>query len=503
MLAKALNRIRQKRIILIATEPDLKSKRDEYLSQLFQLCEVEKMLNVVAIPVDFPQTKVFYSYTIFPKFHLEEKTFGSGGVEVFPRRLKNLHGYGIRSMPDQILPHSFAYELDGRVQVGGYLVKVLQTFATSINATLFYPLPIKINNYDPVGVAKMSHDNVIDIPISSKFLLRMQDLNEGSSPFAISDVCLMTPIKWYRTIQSFYEAYADKTYFQIIIVSTIMTWTLCYCCRWLQYKLDGRPYHETVLSAFTDPNYLASHFELGKPARLPRLVTLRVIVVISMLWTLCVYTHFSANLNTFVTKPATVQNPKNWDDFNRHDFKILISANVYKYMFKLCGDFCENTEQSWVFVDTLDEFHHAFYNLNNNYAYPVDLFFWHFVELKMRSLKQPVFRLSDMCLRKRLLRAIHLPENSIFKEHLNLFLTRCADHGLYKVWLDSTHFEMEKLKIYSKINTTEHLTRPLDLAYFSILWKVKNSYTLTIEAMAGPTHSTQLAPTQLQQQQQQ
>ncbi|XP_049303034.1 uncharacterized protein LOC125776175 [Bactrocera dorsalis] len=271
MLAKALNHIRQKRIIIIAAKSDLKSKRDQYLTQLFQLCEAEKMLNVVVIPVDFPQTNVFYSYTIFPKFHLEEKTLGSGGVEVFPRRLKNLHGYGIRSMPDQILPHSFAYELDGRVQVGGYIVKIVQTFATSINATLFYPLPIKLKNYDPVGVHRMSHDNVIDIPISNKYLLGMRDLNEGSSPFEISDVCLMTPIRWCRTIQSFYEVYTDETHFQMIIVFTIMILTLCYCCRWLQYKLDGRPYHATVLSAFTDPNYLACRFELSKPARLPRL----------------------------------------------------------------------------------------------------------------------------------------------------------------------------------------------------------------------------------------
>lgn len=130
------------------------------------------MFNVVVILVDFPQTNTFNSYKIFPKFQLEEKTLSFFGVEVFPRRLKNLLvvGYGIRTMPDEIFAYSFTYELDGCTHVGGYLQKLLQTFVTSINATLFHPFPVNVKYYDTITGSNMTHHNVLDIPIAGTYI---------------------------------------------------------------------------------------------------------------------------------------------------------------------------------------------------------------------------------------------------------------------------------------------------------------------------------------------
>lgn len=169
----------------------------------------------------------------------------------------------------------------------------------------------------------------------------------------------------------------------------------------------------------TESNYYVSRFVLSQPPKLPRLITMRVLVFHSMIWTLCLFTHFSAFLKIFVIKPGIGPNAKNWNDFHRLDYKILFSTDSYQYVLRLCGVFCRNTEHSWMLENTLGRFSPIFIYMVfiTNYAYAVDLFLWHVVKLKMRLLKQPIFLLTDICLQTHL-----LPKNSIYFPNIELNL---------------------------------------------------------------------------------
>ena len=59
------------------------------------------------------------------------------------------------------------------------------------------------------------------------------------------------------------------------------------------------------------------------PAKLPRSITMRVLVFLSMIWTLYLFTHFSAFLKIFVIKPGIGPNAKNWNDFHKFFFFIF------------------------------------------------------------------------------------------------------------------------------------------------------------------------------------
>lgn len=41
-------------------------------------------------------------------FEIERNIFDAAGVTVFSRRMKDLHGSGTRTIPDQMFPYSYA-----------------------------------------------------------------------------------------------------------------------------------------------------------------------------------------------------------------------------------------------------------------------------------------------------------------------------------------------------------------------------------------------------------
>ncbi|XP_049305454.1 uncharacterized protein LOC125776570 [Bactrocera dorsalis] len=482
VVSDILELVRQMRIILIDVEVGTKSNTEQYLRQIFRLCEAEKMLNVVAIFADFPHTKVFYSYTIFPTFELEEKSLSVGGVEVFPQRLKNLHGYGIRTIPDQIFPFSFAYELDGHIQVAGYLQKLLEAFAKSVNGSLAYPKPLVLDNmYFPASLLNMTRSNEIDIPMARMYLQVSRTFRTASKPFSISGLCVIAPIQWYYTFQDFYNMYSIRIYIALTSIGVLTIYTLFYWCSRLQCLRAGRPCYQNLFLAITEPSAMALYVGTAQPTHLNRLWTLCILIFLSMVWTLCVHTQFSANLNTFITEPTMMPNPSQWEDLSKNGHKILISAYNYQYIAQWCGELCENLEKYLVLVETQEQSRREMQKLNTSYAYLVDLFTWQFMQLRMRPLKKPIFRLTDMCVRKEIVYCLPLQPNSIFKDALNLFLTRVVDHGLRQFWIDAAYLEAISSGKMHNITYTDTELRPLDMEYMSFAWSLFGyAWTLAI-----------------------
>lgn len=471
VLADILDHMREKRIIFVDHEVGTISNTEQYLTKFFRLCEAEKMLNVVIIFADFTYTKMFYSYTIFPTFQLEKKSLSIGGVEVFPQRLKNLHGYGIRTIPDQIFPFSFAYELDGSIKVGGYLQKLLEAFAQSVNGTLAYPKHVVLDKlYFPASLLNMTRGNEMDIPMARMYLQVSKTFRTASKPFSISGLCVIAPIKWYYTFQDFYSMYSIRIYMTLTSIGVLTIYSLFYWCRRLQCLRAGRPCYKNLLLAITEPSNISLLVGAVHPAYPNRLLTLCILVFLSMVWTLCVHTQFSANLNTFVTEPTMMPNPSNWEDLNRNGHKILISVYNYQYIIQWCGKFCENLEKHLVLVETQEQSRQEIQKLNTSYAYLVDLFTWQFIQLRMRPLKKPLFRLTEMCVRKEIVYCLPLQPNSIFKNALNLFLTRIVDHGLKLFWVDAAYLEAISSGKMHNITYTDAELRPLDMDYISFAW---------------------------------
>ncbi|CAD6993454.1 unnamed protein product [Ceratitis capitata] len=472
-LAETLHYIRHKRIILVGGTPKSLRDHEEYLTRLFRLCAAQKMLNVVAIFEDFWRTRIFYSYTIFPTFEIERKSFDAvGGVVVFPRRMNDLHGYGIRTITDQMFPFSFAYEQVGEVKVTGYLPGLLETFASSINATLHYPKPMTLDDYyRPAELINMTSNNEMDIPASRMFVQVTKTFDHASKPYAISGVCIMTPVQWYYTFRQFCSLYTDGAYGFILFSCVWLTYCLFYYCRRLQYFRAYRVFLVNFWTAWIEPNHFAFNIGAGLPYTLPTLATLRILIFLTLIWALCVETDYAASLNTFITKPAVMPVPRNWAELSKSNYKILFGWSFYNYISQWCGESCRDIEKSAEIVETAQEFRSQLHNLNTNYGYPVDLFSWHFVQLQMKLLVKPIFHLTNICLRRQIFHCFPLHPNSVFREPLNLFLTKFLAYGFHEFWIDATYLEAKR---YGRIHDVSPVNRgeqgPLDMEYMSFMW---------------------------------
>ncbi|XP_004530144.1 uncharacterized protein LOC101450251 [Ceratitis capitata] len=353
ILAETLNLMLQKRVLLICGEEQAAREREAYLTRLFRLCETKKMLNVVMIFSDFSSTKTFHSYTIFPTFHSERKSYATADVVVFPRRMSDLHGYGIRTMPDQLFPYSYADNIDGRVKVAGLMPVILGTFAASINATLTYPMPVIVGEtHQQAGFDEMIKRNELDIPAARMEIFDTFD--EATQPYAIGDLCIITPTQRYHSFIKFSLIYMDPTYLMVELVCVMIIHTLLHFIRRLQFFRVGKVFHYNLLTSYTEPNYMSNHLAVVHTARLPRLISLRILTFLTLIWSLCILTQFTVNLNSFITKPVLVASPKTWQDFNENGYKILLSIPSYKYISTYCGELCEDMEDA-VEYDTFEE----------------------------------------------------------------------------------------------------------------------------------------------------
>lgn len=471
-LATTLERMRQRRIILISAERLTQRTTELYLMHVFRHCEMEKLLNVVVIFSDFPKTKLFHSYSIFPNFALEAKIFSAKGEAVFPQRMRDLQGFGIRTVPDQIFPWSFTYELDGQVKISGYVQKLMEAYASYKNATLSYPIPVLLDDATIASkISELMSSNKIDIPTGRKYLEMPTNFDEASIPFDVSGLFIMAPIVLQHSFWKFLCIYSDWRHLTFSMLSCWSTITLFYFCRRLQYTRERRRYYKNFFAALLEPNYWSSNFGAEHTLRLRNLVTLRLIICVSAIYTLFLSTHFTANLNTFITKPAMLPNPQSWNDLNEVGLKVLFSKLFYVYVRSWCDEACANIEPSLDIIDSPELARTLPLGYNISYAYPTYTFSFNFIQLQMRQLKQPIFRLTDICLKQQMLHCIFLQRNSIFKESLDLFLMRVLDHGLQEYWIGVTYMEAMRYGTMTNIKNMDRMPeKPLDMEYISFMW---------------------------------
>ncbi|XP_054732463.1 uncharacterized protein LOC129240586 [Anastrepha obliqua] len=451
-LADSLHLMRQRRIIFICATLETAAMTKEFLLNLFHNCEAKKMINVLAIFGDFPTTQSFHSYSIFPAFQLEQKTFNKNSTRIFPDRMRNLLGYSLRTLPDLIFPNTFAFEQNGRVQVGGFVQKLLTIFAESINATLLFPLPVRMHEFRlPGELLSLLRNNSLDIPATRRYLESEAQFEEVSYPYYIGELCVMAPIMWYHSFSSFIEVYFSATDIALSVLGHCAMMVLFYLSQRLQ-KIRAR----TV--------------DVKQAANLRPLVTFRILVFLTMLWSSCVVTNFLANLNSFLTKPARVPSLSSWNDFENIGQKVMTPADFYTDVLSWCDESCKNMEKSLVLSKTFLDVRNHVQNLNTKYAYFIRSFLWQCIALKMKRLKWPIFYYTELCLRRPIFDCFPLQSNSVFKDALNLFLLRIQDHGLRSYWIDAAYMELIRLKKFDGRSISQPLERPLDMDYMSFMW---------------------------------
>ncbi|KRF97852.1 uncharacterized protein Dwil_GK27939 [Drosophila willistoni] len=140
------------------------------MSALFEECLSHKMLNVLALKTNEVNSKMdqIYSYRAFPHFQMVQRPLNDIRI-YFEPQIKNLYGYNIIAMPDNVLPRAVIYSnAQGQLQVTGYLAHLFQNFARNLNASLSFCCLMQKEIYDDETLSNLMENGSVHLSSNRK-----------------------------------------------------------------------------------------------------------------------------------------------------------------------------------------------------------------------------------------------------------------------------------------------------------------------------------------------
>ncbi|XP_041448061.1 uncharacterized protein LOC111079068 [Drosophila obscura] len=141
------------------------TQSDTNLSALFEDCRSHKMLNVLALKDS--DREFVYSYRAFPRLQVVKRRVLHIRRYIEPQ-VKNMEGYQINVLPDNIMPRSVVYrDAQGRRRMTGYLAHLIRNFVGTLNATMHicWDYVPEEEIIDKMTMLNLSNGGAVDFPL--------------------------------------------------------------------------------------------------------------------------------------------------------------------------------------------------------------------------------------------------------------------------------------------------------------------------------------------------
>ncbi|XP_022229763.2 LOW QUALITY PROTEIN: uncharacterized protein LOC111079067 [Drosophila obscura] len=431
------------------------TQSDTNLSALFEDCRSHKMLNVLALKDS--DREFVYSYRAFPRLQVVKRRVLHIRRYVEPQ-VKNMEGYQINVLPDNIMPRSVVYrDAQGRRRMTGYLAHLIRNFVGTLNATMhicwdYVPEEETTNMKTVVGRSK---DGSVDIP------LVVTSLGE-----CWYDNVVMEMSSWFLILPM--EANIPRAHlFYIIKVHKLIPIVLLLALVLSNVqRLEAGLAPSVSLGIIWD--YVLRGF-LAQPFVLPYGLSPRLMLIYGLLFlhTMTISNIFNVNLESGLVHPPIDRQILSFQDMRLGNLKILVIPAEFTFINKTLGaeqfgkivDIFEITNSSKIFQLMRS-------SLNPAYAYPITTTLWPLLQLSQARLTRPIFRRSrEIEFSPVMILALPLPRNSIYLQAFSNFVLNAQASGLYRYWFRKTFNE---LICMHKINyNVDNSTQP----YQDLMWK--------------------------------
>ncbi|KAH8401176.1 hypothetical protein KR009_003517, partial [Drosophila setifemur] len=408
---------------------------DSQIYTTFRDCLSKKMLNVVAFKGS--DRGIIYSYRAFPTFQIIQRNV-SGTRRFFEPQLKDLGGYVLKALPDNIIPRTVVYrDRNGNRQCKGYLSPFIRNYASTINASvqIAWDLVPEEGMIHLKKLMELSHDNDVDIPLAI-FGLEIQDPKLGV-PMQISSWFLILPMEPAIPRHCFFPNFGAEG---MIPVGVLITIVLI-----VANRVENR------FSASCQGIQMGSQVfrgVLAQPFILPRSLSLRLMFIYCILITSGYFmsNFYTAKLATWLVHPPAGSKIHSWEQMQKLNLKILIVPTEFDYIKDILGEeFIDDHRDLFKVTDSVD-FQARRLAMDQSYAYPVTGTLWPLLQQAQVRLQRPIFRQSrEMVFTPFMLMGMPLPENSIFKKSLSHFATRSHESGLYYLWFSRSFNELKSI----------------------------------------------------------
>ncbi|XP_032293004.2 uncharacterized protein Ir60b [Drosophila virilis] len=455
-----------------------------YVQALFRNCLENHMLNVLAIATWSPGH--IYSYRAFPRFTIVKRSIWQV-KRYFEPQLKDMGGYPIVTMPDNVFPRTVVYkDAQGHYQLSGYLSSFMENFAKTLNATLkisWHQVPRDNEIVKFKKVTRLIQTRTVDIPACISNIALDPDFRNYSHVMEISKWQLMVPLE--SEIDRTLLVFGGGSQMQIVYAMCLMCLLALLLHNVNRLELGLAP-SACCLGALTDPVLRAILYQTLSMPRRPSLrlkITYMLILVSSFLS----YNTYITQLETNLVHPLTKPPIRSYQDMRRVGLKILFTDLDKPAMLKAIGKHVLSTNWDVHELVNSSVFQAMRCLPNSSYAYPVTQTMWPFIERKFARQHRAPFRLSkDFTLLSLVPFAIPLSNDSIYHRALNSYILHTQASGLYSFWYRRSYYKllsigkMEELP-YNNFECNCYL-RWIDLYYFWLLYTCMVCLSLVIFA---------------------
>ncbi|KAM7343530.1 uncharacterized protein ACRADG_010527 [Cochliomyia hominivorax] len=441
----SLHRMRDTKMIFYINH----NRSANYLAKLedfFKYCWNKKSLNVLAIFKDFYLTNVFYTYTPFPKFEMIARVKNGSKDKIFPNRLKDLKGFPLLTLPDQVEPRTYLTKNKrGEIKVAGYVGHFIHLLVERLNATLKFPFPIKKGDMLFYGYLEtLARNYTIDFAGTVIPITNGQNMMYYSYPFQITNICLMIPLANIVPFKElFFHLMGAKTFIAGFLSLYLFTLVLNLKKLTLYWRQNTKK--DKRLLTFSDYilNDVALRGILGQPFKMwinAGFVTKFIYILLSVTG-LYLSLINDAFLQTLLTRPLKVKEMKTFEDLQENKFFVLLSETEVLHF----RNINTITNHDIIFqITTYENFNFLRSHLNTSYAYPTSSMQWNTLfNQQQELLKEKIFIYSeDACILHTNFLSFPLAQNSIYREPIHDLIMLVRDHGLFHHWFQSNFVDL-------------------------------------------------------------
>ncbi|XP_055904984.1 uncharacterized protein LOC129940619 [Eupeodes corollae] len=455
-----LHQIRTSRIIYILSNEKL-------VKNVFKFCWNTGMINALAILGDFKNSSIFYSFTIFPAFVVEQNIWiqGDQDSKIFPNRLRNLNGY---TLPIFIggPKHTMIVTRNkyGHTVLKGFLGHLFEALLTKHNATL------NSSNFDlslpSQVILKLVLNNTIEISAAATYPEIPMD--SFTYPYDLVDWCIMLPVEARMSISKVFMIIFEGNTFIIIIgmmviFSALLEWaTTITSTRYnslLNYFFNDSIFRGILGQSFTEEKTKAS-------------ITIKLIYLLVFLLGLNVITLYGAFLQTYSTHPPSEPRIQSFDDLLASKLKVYSLKQEVNRLVQSDEQFRTKYYGIFLFEKNFSNYAKLEFSFDTKYAYVLTNIKWIIIDHRQKTYSQPIFRLpKGMCLFRNIPMAFPIYENSIFKDIMNFLLLEIQSAGLMDFWKRRTFYELvEAGKLKLNDLTTKRNFKPMQVKDLTSIW---------------------------------
>lgn len=440
--------------------------------------------NVLVIQNDFAEKSKYYTCNRFPLDapRYKEKTLDAGANSaIFEHQFRNMYGTKLLTYPDQLEPRSMLYyRADGKVELEGYIGRLLRVFANKRNATLAIEHPFEVGKTTYFGeLLTLALNNTVDVAAGLTFPSSSEDLEVMSYPVENLDYCYMVPLPETVPINELFVGIVRlPTLFYIFIFTVIFAALLTHLNKRMEINCINLFLNDKSIRGILGQSFV--------PVVGPNL-KVKLIIFLLCYMSIITNTTYQAYLQSFLTQPPLQPMYRSYDDLEAAGLKILFSAKE-KYVLDANSSVLEHTKLFEIVQDYNTWLKHRS-SMDTQYVYPVSNTRWEVFEFQQSLFHRPIFYFNtDLCFFRSAIVCLPTRPDLPYRDLLDDFILRLHSSGIIKEWISLNFFVLAKLKLV----IFEDLSKPLDsgrpLAVDDFFWlhiQYFGSLTLGVIAFVG------------------